>query len=132
MARLQIAHLAPKTLAHMSTGEVRRCLLARALVHQPKTLIFDEPTAGMDFSGAANYMRLVRELLQRGTSVIVVTHHINDIPPEVQRVVLIKQGRVVADGDKATILTSKHLSQLYDTGVNVVQNEGYFVALPKA
>jgi iron complex transport system ATP-binding protein len=112
----------------MSTGQQRRCLLARALVHRPDTLILDEPTAGLDIAAGFEYLRQIRQLAEAGQNIVIVTHHLNEIPREVDRIVLLKAGAVVADGCKAEILTADRLSQLYETPVRVANMDGYFLA----
>ena len=130
LAELGIDALADTALGSMSTGQQRRCLLARALVHQPDTLILDEPTAGLDFKASFEYLERLRQLAREGRNVIVVTHHLNEIPPEVDRIVLLCDGRIVADGSKRGVLTSEILSDVYDTRVRVAEVDGYFLAYP--
>ncbi|MBT8086426.1 MAG: ATP-binding cassette domain-containing protein [Gammaproteobacteria bacterium] len=130
LAELGIGALADRQLRSMSTGQQRRCLLARALVHEPDTLILDEPTAGLDFSASFDYLERLRRLALDGRNIIVVTHHLNEIPPEVDRVVLLNEGRVVADGRKQEVLTSAILSELYGTRIRVAEIDGYFLAYP--
>lgn len=128
--RLGVSALADKRLGHMSTGQQRRFLLARALVHEPHTLILDEPTAGLDLSAAFYYLHTIRSLMASGVSVVLVTHHINEIPPEISRIVLLKDGEVVADGNKRDVLTQARLVALYGTPLRLLEADGYFVALP--
>lgn len=130
LADLGMAEFADTELRAMSTGERRRCLLARALVHQPATLILDEPTSGLDLAGSFDYLRLISRLAKQGQNVVIVTHHLNEIPPEVDRVVLLKNGSIVADGDKAATLTSALLSEVYETPVQISEMDGYFLAYP--
>jgi iron complex transport system ATP-binding protein len=117
-------------LKSMSTGQQRRCLLARALVHSPATLILDEPTAGLDISASFDYLRQISRLAKAGQNIVIVTHHLNEIPPEVERVVLLKNGAVVADGSKEETLTDELLSAIYETPVRVSQVDGHFLAYP--
>jgi len=128
--QLGVAHLAMKPFAQLSTGEQRRFLLARALIHDPDTLVLDEPTSGLDLRATFDYLATVRGLLQTGRTVILVTHHIHEIPPEIGRVVLLDHGRVVADGSKESVLTDARLSRLYATPVHVVAANGYYQAMP--
>jgi iron complex transport system ATP-binding protein len=114
----------------MSTGQQRRCLLARALVHEPDTLILDEPTAGLDFAASFDYLARIRELSRTGHNILIVTHHLNEIPPDVERVILLAAGRIAADGDKASVLTSARLSRTYGTNVRVAEIDGHFLAYP--
>lgn len=117
-------------LDSMSTGQQRRCLLARALVHEPHTLILDEPTAGLDIAASFDFLRHIRRLAQAGQNIVIVTHHLNEIPPEVDRIVLLQNGVVVADGSKADTLNSALLSKIYDTPVRVVEIDGHYLAYP--
>ena len=132
LAMLGIEALHGTPLRHMSTGQQRRCLLGRALVHEPQTLILDEPTSGLDFAASFEYLGRIRELSDSGHNIVLVTHHLNEIPPEVDRVIVLKEGTVVADGDKASVLTSELLSAVYETEIRVAQLDGYFLAYPGA
>jgi iron complex transport system ATP-binding protein len=130
IGELGLADLAQRPFRSLSTGQQRRCLLARALVHRPAALILDEPTAGLDPAAAFSFLARIRRLLREGTTIVLVTHHVSEIPPEVERVVLLKAGRVVADGAKRELLTAERLGELYGVAVRVVESEGFFVALP--
>lgn len=130
LAELGMDALANTALESMSTGQQRRCLLARALVHEPDTLILDEPTAGLDFQASFDYLARLRQLAREGRNIIVVTHHLNEIPPQVSRIVLLNEGRVVADGGKQEVLTSATLSEVYKTPIRVAEIDGYFFAYP--
>ncbi len=132
LAELGMADLADAPLKHLSTGQQRRCLLGRALVHDPDTLILDEPTAGLDFAASFDYLSRLRRLSLAGRNIVLVTHHLGDIPPEVERIVLLKEGRVIADGDKASVLTAERLSAVYGTPIHVVEAGGYYLAYPGA
>ena len=127
---LGVGDLALTPLQAMSTGQQRRCLLARALVHKPDTLILDEPTAGLDFAASFDYLERVRSLSAAGHNIIIVTHHLNEIPPEVDRVILLREGRVEADGPKQAVLTADRLSHVYGVPVRVAEIDGYYLAYP--
>ena len=127
---LGVETLQQTPLKAMSTGQQRRCLLGRALVHEPQTLILDEPTAGLDFAASFDYLARIRELSAAGRNIVLVTHHLNEIPPEVERIIVLKDGAVAADGDKERVLTSELLSAVYETPVRVAQLDGYFLAYP--
>ncbi|HEX7063341.1 MAG TPA: ATP-binding cassette domain-containing protein [Woeseiaceae bacterium] len=114
----------------LSTGEQRRTLLARALVHDPYTLILDEPTAGLDLAGTFDYLARIRDLVAAGRSIVLVTHLLHEIPPEIERVVLLREGRILADGRKRDVLTAELLERAYGTPVRVAEIEGYYVAWP--
>ena len=130
LAMLGIDSLRDRPLHSMSTGQQRRCLLGRALVHRPDTLILDEPTSGLDFAASFDYLDRIRALSTNGHNIVLVTHHLNEIPPEVDRVILLKDGKVAADGDKASLLTSGRLSAIYDTTIQIIERDGYFLAYP--
>ena len=130
MHDLSIADLAEKPLGQMSTGQQRRCLLARALVHDPDTLILDEPTAGLDLSSSFDLMRRISRLIKAGKSMLLVTHQLNEIPPDIRRVVLLKQGKIIADGEKSQVLTEENLFRAYDTKIRVSKVGGYYLASP--
>jgi iron complex transport system ATP-binding protein len=132
MDELSISDLADKPLAEMSTGQQRRCLLARALVHDPDTLILDEPTAGLDLTASFDLLARIRGLAEAGKSILLVTHQLNEIPPHIRRVILLRQGRIVADGDKRKVLTAEKLYRTYDTKIRVSEVDGYYLASPGA
>jgi iron complex transport system ATP-binding protein len=129
---LGIEELRNRPFAEMSTGEQRRHLLGRALIHDPDALVLDEPTSGLDLKSCFQYLEIVRGLMQSGKTVVLVTHHIQEIPPEISRVVLLKDGKVVADGRKDDILTSGSLSGLFDVPVELVRVNGFYQAMPGA
>ena len=132
LAQLGIESLRNTPLQRMSSGQQRRCLLARALVHDPVTLILDEPTSGLDFAASFDYLERIRALAREGRNIIIVTHHLNEIPPEVDRVILLQEGRIVADGVKAEILTGENLGAVYETPIRVAEVNGYYLAYPGA
>ena len=114
----------------LSSGERRRFLLARALVHDPEMLIFDEPTTSLDLPGAWNLIESVRGLMRKGTGVLLVTHDVREIPPEVERVVLLKKGRILADGTKNAVLTGPSLSECYGMEIKVGWRDGFCEVRP--
>jgi iron complex transport system ATP-binding protein len=130
MGTLGVMELKDRMFSEMSTGEQRRFLLGRALINNPETLVLDEPTSGLDLKACFQYLDIVRGLMRDGKTVVLVTHHIHEIPPEVSRVVLLKDGEVLADGEKPEILTDKNLSLLFDTPVELVHSNGFYQAVP--
>ncbi len=130
MADLGIAELKHKLFAEMSTGEQRRFLLGRALISNPGTLILDEPTSGLDVQACFHYLDIIRSLMQKGKTVILVTHHIHEIPPEISHAVLLKDGKIFAQGEKSKILTGENLSTLFDVSIELVQANGFYQAMP--
>lgn len=127
-----VESLLEQFFARLSTGEQRRCLLGRALIHRPEALLFDEPTSGLDPNACCTYLDTIRRLMAEGTTVIIVTHHVHEIPPEVGRVIVLKQGRVWADGARAEILTSARLSALYGRPFRVLDVGGFAYAVPES
>lgn len=125
-----IAELRDTELRHMSSGQQRRCLLARALVHDPATLILDEPTAGLDFAASFDHIARVRTLSRAGRNIVIATHQLHEIPPELERVIMLRNGKVVADGAKAEVLTDEILSDVYETSVRVTTTDGFYLAYP--
>lgn len=130
LAELGVGDLGKQPLQAMSTGQQRRVLLARALVHRPQTLILDEPTAGLDFAASFDYLQRIRELSATDRNIVIVTHHLNEIPPEVDRIVLLQEGRVFADGPKREVLTEANLSAVYGVRVCVAEIDGFYLAYP--
>ena len=126
LERLGIAHLAGRPVAHMSSGEAKRTLIARAVVHEPQTLLFDEPSNDLDIGAQLQLRETMRELAQSGLGILLVTHHVSEIIPEIERVVLLRAGNIIADGPKSTILTAENLSELFKTKVRLRQHEGFF------
>jgi len=126
LARLRIAHLAARPVVEMSSGEAKRTLIARALVHEPKALLLDEPGNTLDISGQLELRATLRELANAGLGIVLVTHHVPEIIPEINRVVLLQKGRVLADGPKEEVLTSEQLSVLFGAHVQVFRQDGYF------
>lgn len=126
LERVGAAHLARQTLDTMSTGEARRVLIARALVHNPVALVLDEPTRGLDLVAQHDFMRQVRRIAQHGTTILLVTHHVDEIIPEIERVILLQRGRIARDGLKATVLTAAELGRVFDAPLAVEQADGYF------
>src|SRR6202165_192611 len=126
LARLGIAHLADRAVAEMSSGEAKRTLIARALVHRPETLLFDEPSNALDIGAQLQLRDSMRQLAHSGLGILLVTHHVSEIIPEIERVVLLRDGRVLADGPKAEVLTEKHLSELFGVSVRLGQVDGFF------
>jgi iron complex transport system ATP-binding protein len=126
LARLGIAHLAHRAVSHMSSGEAKRTLIARALVHDPQTLLFDEPSNALDIAAQLQLRDTMRELAQSGMGILLVTHHVSEIIPEIERVVLLREGGILADGAKQEILTAENLSSLFGVAVRLGQHDGYF------
>jgi len=124
--RVGAAALATRTLDTLSTGEARRVLIARALVHQPSVLVLDEPTRGLDLVARHAFMERVRDVARQGITILLVTHYVEEIIPEIDRVVLLERGRVAFDGPKAEVLTSDRLSQVFAARLAIHEDRGYY------
>jgi iron complex transport system ATP-binding protein len=130
LERMGVAHLARRHLDAMSSGQARRVLLARALVNQPRVLVLDEPTTGLDLVARHAFMERVRTIARDGTTLILITHHIEEIVPEIERVVLLRDGKILASGPKKDVLTSAGLTSLFNAPVVVDEADGYYYARP--
>ena len=119
LAALGIAHLGQRPVARMSSGEAKRVLIARALVHSPRSLLFDEPGNALDVGAQIRLRDTMSQLARSGVGVVLVTHHVFEIIPEITRVVMMREGRIVGDGPKAAMLTSERLSAMFGTRVEV-------------
>lgn len=126
LEELRISYLAGRSVCEMSSGEARRVLIARALVHKPQALLFDEPCNSLDLAAQQNVRQTMSALARAGTAIILVTHELADIVPEIQRVVLMSQGRVVADGPKEEILQVERLTALFGVGVQMARRDGHY------
>jgi iron complex transport system ATP-binding protein len=126
---MEAAYLADKFIEAMSAGEIRRIMIARAMVPDPRALLLDEPTTGLDLMVRHRFLRTLRNLARHGKTIILVTHHIEEIFPEINRVILLQHGRVLRDGSKREMLTSRHLSEMFEGPVTVHEANGYFAAM---
>lgn len=126
--RLEIAHLAERSLNELSSGEARRVVIARALVHDPAALVLDEVANSLDIRAAHQLREMTRAIARAGTAIVVVTHNLSEIIPEIDRVVLLRDGRVLDDGPKERLLTSDALTRTFDLPIAVGRRDGYFHA----
>ena len=131
LARMGVSHLARTPLDRVSTGEARRVLIARALVHQPRVLVLDEPTRGLDLVARHQFMERVRTVAASGTTLLLVTHYIDEVVPEIGRVVLLDRGRIAADGPKRDVLTAGRLGAVFGAPLTLAEHDGYFTASVK-
>jgi len=123
---LEVAHLRDRLMTEMSSGEARRLLIGRALVHDPKALVLDEPTNSLDLHARLRFRELMRKIARAGTSILLVTHTLADLIPEIRRVVLMKEGRFVADGPTRQVLTDGNLSRLFGVPVRIRRRGGRY------
>ncbi len=123
LERIEASHLATQLVGEMSAGEKRRILIARALVHRPRQLLLDEPSNALDLAAQRGLRETMRRLAQQGTGILLVTHHLGDIPPEIDRIILMRQGRIEADGPRGELLTEERLSALFHAPVRIGRDE---------
>ncbi|HXX95244.1 MAG TPA: ATP-binding cassette domain-containing protein [Planctomycetota bacterium] len=126
LERLEVAHLADRPMTAMSAGEARRMLIGRALIHDPDTLVLDEPTTSLDLRAVREFRATLRKLVRGGTSLVLVTHALEEVIPEVTRVILLRDGRVFKDGPKETVLSTPNLSELYRMPVRLEREDGIY------
>jgi iron complex transport system ATP-binding protein len=129
LALMEATPLAQAYIETMSTGEARRLMIARALVSDPQALLLDEPTAGLDLPARQRFLMTLQNIARHGKTIILVTHRVEEIFPEINRVILLKQGRIMLDGQKEAVLTSKNLSALFEAPIMVHQHHGYYSAV---
>jgi iron complex transport system ATP-binding protein len=123
---LDSPQLAAKPVEEMSSGEGRRMLIGRALVHSPKALLLDEPSTSLDLFAQHELRETIRRLAQSGMGIVLVTHHLSDIIPEIERVIFLRDGQIVGDGAKRQMLTSYGLRGLFGVEAELAQRDGYY------
>jgi iron complex transport system ATP-binding protein len=131
LARMGASHLAKRRMDEISSGEARRVLLARALVTSPRVLVLDEPTTGLDVVARHSFMERVRQIARPstgGATLILITHHVEEIIPEIGRVIFIAKGRIAGDGLKSEMLTDARVSDVFSGPVMVEESGGYYFA----
>ncbi|HYE17878.1 MAG TPA: ATP-binding cassette domain-containing protein [Tepidisphaeraceae bacterium] len=124
-----LTHVRDHTYGTLSNGEKVRTLIARALVREPRLLLLDEPTAGLDLLAREQVLATVQALFEPGASasrptVMMITHHVEELPPATSHVLLLDEGRAAAQGSPAEVLTDAVLSRVYKCRVRVRVNEG--------
>jgi iron complex transport system ATP-binding protein len=112
----------------LSTGEQRRALIARALVHMPELLILDEPTAGLDLAGREQVLATIEQVLAgpNAPAVLMITHHVEELSPNTGRVLLMNRGKIIADGPPQSVLTPEKLSETFGCKVEVDRVHGRY------
>jgi iron complex transport system ATP-binding protein len=123
LERMEASHLSEQLVGTMSAGEKRRILIARALVHRPRQLLLDEPSNALDLAAQRELRETLRRLAREGTGLVLVTHHLGDILPEIERIILMRDGRIVGDGPREDLLTEARLSELFNAPVRIGRDE---------
>ena len=130
MEQLGLLEIARERFGQLSEGQRRRLLIARALVHKPDVLVLDEPTNALDLKARHQLLELMRQLSRSGTTLLLVTHQIEAVIPEIARCVMLKAGQLKADGPCDQVLTSSNLSALFETPLQLLEANGYRQVLP--
>jgi iron complex transport system ATP-binding protein len=125
---LEIEHLMDRSMISLSSGEARRLLIGRALIHKPKYIILDEPTSSLDLSALHILRKYLRNIANVRVGIILVTHQIHDIIPEITRVIMMRNGQIFADGKKQDILTDECMSTLFSVHVHINKEGEYYYA----
>lgn len=130
MASVGLSEIGERAYGDLSSGEQMKTLLARAMVSNAKILLLDEPTVGLDIGSRAACVAVLDRLLARSRppTVVIVSHHLDELPKAVDKIVLMKGGRVVGQGAPHDLLTSAHLTALFDCHVEVFRSDGRFLA----
>ena len=128
--KLGLENIKGKQYLQLSTGQQRRLLLARALIHNPKALIFDEPTSGLDIKASFKLLQDLSNLTHQNKTLILVTHHVEEIIPEIERVILLKEGKIFKDGKKEEVMTSQNIGETFDINVDVSCINGHYRITP--
>lgn len=125
---LEVPHLQNKPVGQMSAGEMQRIMIGRALVHRPQILLLDEPGNALDLAAQWELRHILRRLAQEGTGILLVTHHLSDILPEIERVVMMRDGRICTDGHKRNLLNVPQLCELFGVDVDLTERNGFYHA----
>ncbi len=125
LALTSATHLAAKPVGQMSAGEQRRTMIARSLVHRPEMLLLDEPSNALDLAAQRQLRETLRGVAQQGTGLILVTHHLADILPEIDRVLMMREGRIVADGPRRELLVASQLQALFGVELTLAERDGF-------
>ena len=125
LALMGAEYLRDRLVGEMSAGEKRRVMIARALVHRPEMLLLDEPSNALDLAAQHELREILRKVAAT-TGLIMVTHHLADILPEMDRVVMMREGRIVADGPKRELLQASRLRELFGIDLELTERNGYW------
>ncbi|MBE6525030.1 MAG: ATP-binding cassette domain-containing protein [Thermoplasmata archaeon] len=124
--RMGVEDKLERTIANLSLGEMRRVLIARALVSEPSMLILDEPMTGLDIVMKDAFRKMFDILTASGVNIIMITHELEDIPESVDRIIMLKDGEKIVDGKKTDVLTSENISNLFDADITVTKTDNSY------
>ena len=122
--KMNISNLSKKYFSHLSDGEKQISLIARALIKKPDILILDEPIANLDYKSKFLVVDKINELSKLNTKIFCVTHDISTITKIYDRVIMLKDGKIIAEGHQKKVLNSENLNNLYDIDVELTKNNG--------
>ena len=126
----ELNHIVNNKFQSLSDGQKRRALLARALVYQPNLLVLDEPFCNLDIKSNFILNKNLSNLIDKSVNILYVTHSLESILPTTNRVILIKNGKIINDGNPNQIMKSKILSNLFQISIDLTYEEGYWRGIP--
>ena len=128
LRQIECAHLADRPWLVLSQGERQRVLIGRALMARPRLLILDEPCAGLDPAAREHFLQFLQRLGRRpaASTLVLVTHHVEEIMPVFSNVLVLRRGRVLAAGKKSTVLNSELLSAAFATRLHLKRLKGRY------
>jgi len=124
MKKMNISNLSQKNFSYLSDGEKQISLIARALIKKPEILILDEPIANLDYKSKFFVIDKVNELSKLNTKILCVTHDISTITKIYDRVIMLKDGKIIIDGDQNKVINSENFNKLFGIQVEVTKNNG--------
>ena len=119
-----------KYYCELSDGQKRKVLLARSLINQPVVLILDEPTTMLDLKSRYSFLNDLRQLSKENVTIFYTTNNIETIIPEISRIIFLKNGNIIADGEPSNVMTAENISNLYDYNLNIINKDGFWRAFP--
>lgn len=130
MEQFRLGRFAETSFRTLSTGEQTRVLIARALISSPELIILDEPTVGLDIGSRAEIVEEMDRILDAGNkpTLIVVSHHLDELPGKIDNIMLLKDGRIFDKGSPDEMITSRKLSKVYECPVEVIKNKGRYLS----
>jgi len=130
MSELGLQRIYSRPFGQLSDGEKRRLLIARAMIHKPEILVLDEPTNGLDLKARHQLLACIRMLCKGKTTIILITHRVEDIVKEMQRIIFLKKGEIIRDGAPNNLLKSEPLGNLYETPLEIIFVNGHYQVMP--
>ncbi len=130
ISELGFQDISTRSFGQLSDGERRRLLIARAMVNKPEILILDEPTNGLDLKARHQLLKCIRSLCKGNTTIILITHRVEDIVKEMERIIFIKNGEIIQDGATNDLLQSEPLGKLYETPLEIIFVNGHYQVIP--